>query len=297
MNNIFLENTYKWINWITVFNSGIEWKTIAISAVNHWNEPVWLKVFDYLVNDFKIHDKLKSWKVLLIAVNIEAYKKYLGEKDYSKYRFINHNMNRIWNQEFQENSSEFKRMEELKSILIEVDILFDIHSVPIWEDVIWISDINNLDESLNFFDVEKVLIDEVQKTGSIVWYMHSVWKKWFWLESWNHISNEWYLNWVSNVMNLLSFYWLIWKDHTIKKNKLNWVFNFMYEIIVKTNKFKYVKRFPLNAFHKLNSWEIIAFDWNEKIIQNYKDKEVYIGFVKNTFKKWDWAWFLFEKIK
>ncbi|MBP6256975.1 succinylglutamate desuccinylase/aspartoacylase family protein [Patescibacteria group bacterium] len=53
-------------------------------------------------------------------VNLEASKQ--------KKRYINHNMNRIRNQDFQENSYEHQRKNELLPLLDTLDILFDIHS-------------------------------------------------------------------------------------------------------------------------------------------------------------------------
>jgi succinylglutamate desuccinylase len=46
-----------------------------------------------------------------------------------KFRFINHDMNRIWDDSYVEGSYEYLRREELKKLLEPADIVFDIHSV------------------------------------------------------------------------------------------------------------------------------------------------------------------------
>ncbi len=83
---------YKNILWIEVIDSWKQWLNFWIFAITHWNEKVWIEVFDYLKKDNFLNNKLKKWKVYLIAVNLLAYGK---DK-----RFVDDNMNRIWNKDF-----------------------------------------------------------------------------------------------------------------------------------------------------------------------------------------------------
>lgn len=296
MKDKFLNNSYKWIKWITVIDTGKKWKNIAITAINHWNEPVWLEIFNYLINDFWIKNKIKWWKIFFIALNLKAYKNYIKDWDKHKHRFVDDNFNRVWNKKYKNNSYEFNRREELKFILEEVDILFDIHSVSKWDDTIGISDIKCKKDAMKFFDVEKILLDDMKRSWALIWYMFSIWKIWYWLEAWNHISKNWFHVWIKNILNYLIYMWFI--DGKIINNYNNvWIYRFLEEIIVKSDNFSYIKKFSNKSFHKILYHEKIAYDWKIEVLQNYKGKNIYIWFVKNVFIKWDWAWFLFKKIK
>lgn len=72
-------------------------------------------------------------------------------------------MNRIWNDSYIEDSYEYRRREELKPILLECDIIIDIHSVSRGEDILGIADEKSLEMAKKFMDVERIL---VQKTDS-----------------------------------------------------------------------------------------------------------------------------------
>lgn len=291
--NKFIENTYKNIPWITIIDSWKKWKNIWLIAVTHWNEPVWIQIFDYLVNDFKIAEKIKTWKIYLIANNIKAYKKYLQTWDINSYRFIDDNMNRISNKEYKKWSYEFKRFEELKPIFNEIDICIDIHSVSKWNDLIWLTDEKYINEAKDFFDVETILVDNMWKTWAVIWEFIRNNKKAYGIECGNHIDKTWFKNWIRNIKNFLIYYWFIdWK--IIKLYNDTQTYQFIKEIKVNTDKFRYLKDFKW--FTKIKNNEVFAIDGNVKIQQNLWD-DIYIWIVMKNPKKWDGAWFLFKKIK
>lgn len=291
--NKFIENKYKNIPWITIINSWKEWKNIWLIAVTHWNEPVWIQIFDYLVNDFKIDEKIKTWKIYLIANNIKAYKKYLQIWDINSYRFIDDNMNRISNKEYKKWSYEFKRFEELKPIFNEIDICIDIHSVSKWNDLIWLTDEKYINEAKDFFDVETILVDDMWKTWAVIWEFIRNNKKAYGIECGNHIDKTWFKNWIRNIKNFLIYYWFInW--NIIKSYNDTQTYQFIKEIRVNTNKFRYLKDFKW--FTKIKNNEVFAIDENIKIQHNLWD-DIYIWIVAKNPKKWDGAWFLFKKIK
>lgn len=291
--NNFLENTYKNIPWITLIDSWKPWKNIWIIAITHWNEPVGLDIFHYLVKDFNILKNLNSWKIYLIANNIKAYQKYFESWDINKYRFIDDNMNRISNQEFKQGSYEFERFEELKSIFKEIDIALDIHSVSKWNDVIGLSDTKYLKNAREFFDVETLLVDDMWKTWAVIWEFLRESKEAYGIECGNHIDESWYQNWLRNILNFLHFFWCI--EKSIEKTYfIPPIFQFIQEIPVKTDNFKFLRNF--SWFTQLWENEVYALDYQEKL-QNIFWSQIYLGLPAKLPKKWDGAWFLFRKLE
>ena len=102
--------------------------TIALVALTHGNEPVGLSLFEKLIQT-GICDRIQSGKIILVCSNIRAHEAFLLQDDPLKFRFIDHDMNRIWNDDFIEGSNEYKRRELMKEILSQADIVLDIHSV------------------------------------------------------------------------------------------------------------------------------------------------------------------------
>jgi succinylglutamate desuccinylase len=118
-----------------IFCGKLPGPTIAIVALTHGNEPVGLSIFESLIQT-GILDGIQSGKIMLVCSNIQAHEVYLKQNDPLKFRFIDHDMNRIWNDDFIENSNEYNRREELKIILSQADIILDIHSVSKGDDVL-----------------------------------------------------------------------------------------------------------------------------------------------------------------
>ena len=116
-----------------------------------------------------IGKKVKKGSLRLLISNIEAYNTYKSQKDPLKYRFIDHDMNRIWNTPFIEDSVEYKRREELKPILLQSDIILDIHSVSKGDDVLGIADKKSLSDAEKFMDVEKILVQDIESSSMTSW--------------------------------------------------------------------------------------------------------------------------------
>lgn len=291
MNN-FIENKYKEIKWITVIDSWKKWKNIWIFALTHWNEPVWIDVLNYLVNDFEITKKIKIWKLFLIVINIKAYSNYLKNNDINQNRFIDDNMNRISNKEFNKKSYEFNRLKELRQIFWEIDIAIDLHSVSKWNDIIWITDKKYLEKSQEIFDVENILIENIWETWAVIWDFIRDNKESYWIECWNHLWKDALNNWINNVLNLLKIKWLIdWS--TTKNIKFENILKFKEEIFPKTSDFKFIKDYYW--FTKIEKNKPYAIDsWKEII--NKIGENIFLWLVLDKPIVWDWAWFLFEKL-
>jgi succinylglutamate desuccinylase len=288
---MFLNNTYKNIPWITLIDSSKAWPNVGIFAITHWNEPVGLNIFDYLVSDFCINTKLKKWKLFLISVNIEAYKKYVNSWDFNEYRFVDDDMNRISNKSHKKNSLEFKRFQELKTIFDEIDIAIDIHSVPKWNDLIWLIDKIYLENAKKFFDTEIILVDDMWNTWALIWYFLRNKKEAYWIECWNHIDESWFNNWLKNILNFLSFFWFI--DFRIVKNhSFPNIFEFFKEIIPQTDNFEFAEDYKW--FTKIPKNKVYAMDGKLKL-KNIYWNDIYVWIPMVNPKKWIWAWFLFRK--
>ncbi len=291
----FLKNKYKWVPWITVIDSGNEWPNIAIMAVTHWNEIVWLSVFDNLVNKLDLWNKLLKWKIYLIAVNILAYNNFNDQSDSNKYRFVDDNMNRIHWKEYKWSSYEFKRKKELEPIFDELDVILDLHSVAKWEDIICISDERNKELSSKIFNAESILLDDISKSWALIWYITAKGKVWFGLECGNHTSLFWFKNWIENSLNLLYYYGIIDKKYLIKHKKYKQTFyKFITEIFPKSILFKYKKDF--SNFTEISQNEVFWIDGDYKY-KNIHNKIVYIWFIKKNIILNDWCGFLFERVE
>jgi hypothetical protein len=114
-------------------------------------------------------------------------------------------------------------------------------------------------------------------------YMNSIWKKWFCLECWS--INFWDKKESEklaekSIINFLKLTWNInWKVEIFNNQKFI-KFDYIYKN--KTLNFKFKKNFK--DFEKIEAWEIIAYDWEEKI----KAKEnSYILFSYKPSKIWD----------
>lgn len=288
----FITNTYKWVEWITVIDSWKQGKNIWIFAITHGNEPVWLEVFSKLLNEFDLQSKLRCWKVYFIAINIEAYEKYLSSHDINAYRFLHHNMNRIYKKNFISNSYEFNRFKELESIFEELDVVIDLHSVSKWDDVIWLWDVLQIESAKIFFDVQNILVDEMTNSGALIWYFVDRWKLAFWLECWNHIWKNACQNWVRNVLNFLIYIWALnWEIE--KYIKLENVLKFSEEIFPISKNFIFTRNYT--GFTKVSTNEIYAID-NDKIYKNVLNEDIYLWLASEKIQVWDWVWFLFKKV-
>lgn len=292
MYNQFTINSYKWVSGITVIDSWKPGKNVGIFAITHGNEPVWIGVFKHLSDWYKLEEKIKSGKIFLIAVNIEAYEKFIQDGDDNKYRFIDDNMNRISNKPYKEKSYESRRLKELIPIFDELDIAIDLHSVPIGNDVIGIVDKKYLNTSLWFLDIETILVDDISSTGALIGYLLRQGKEAYGLECWNHTDSQAFETGVRNVLNILVFEGVI--DGIIsQKHTVPQIFEFIEEIQPLTDEFQYIAEY--SWFTRILDGQIFARDV-EIDRRNTLWNNIFLWLVMKDPKRWDGAGFLFRKI-
>lgn len=290
--SVYISNLYNWVPWVTVIDSWNPWKHIWLLAITHWNETVWLQIFDYLFIDFQLKHKLLNWKVFLIAMNIDAYQNYISQSNKLSNRFVDFDMNRIYGKEKHNNTSEYKRLELLKPIFDQLDCALDLHSTSLDDQLIWISDEKYLNIAKEFFDIQDILVDNLAQMWAWIGYLLDHDKPAFGLECGNHNSSKAYLQWFRSVINLLIYNWNInWTIHRHKK--LDKILKIKYDIIPQSHNFQ----FTLNIqwFTKLSINQHYATELNHDYINTYWDN-IYIWLVSKNPTPWVSAWFLLEKI-
>lgn len=290
--SVYISNSYNWIPWVTVIDSWNPWKHIWLLAITHWNETVWLQIFDYLFNDFQLKHKLLNWKVFLISMNIDAYQKFISQSNSLAYRFIDFDMNRIYGKKNIKKSSEYKRFESLKPIFDELDCALDLHSTSLDDQLIWITDEKHLNMAKQFFDIQDILVDNLAKMWAWIGYLLDQWKPAFGLECGNHNSSKAYLHWFRSVINLLIANWCLYG--TIHKhNNLDKILKIKYDIIPHSKSFHYT--LPIQWFTKLTKNQIYATDDSINYINSLWDN-IFLWLVSKNPVPWVSAWFLLEKI-
>ncbi|PID34953.1 MAG: hypothetical protein CR971_00605 [candidate division SR1 bacterium] len=284
----FLKNKYKNISGITVIDSGKPGKNIGILAITHGNETVGLKIFKYLEEDITIKKKLQQGKIFLITMNPLAYKKQT--------RFIDDNMNRISNQIFNPQSYEYKRLEELKPILNELDIVLDIHSFSNSYDLVAICDKNNIQTTKAIFSLETILVDDLKKSGSIIGYCKRNNTEGYGIECGHHNDPNGLEKGKQQIINFLSYYNAIHINSYNSTNNIEHqnIYQFKEKIQPLTDNFTFTK--PFVGFTSLEENEIFAKD-QDKEYRNTLGKNIYLGIPAKNPKATDGAGFLFEKLE
>lgn len=256
-----------------VFDTWIEGPTISIFWWIHWNETVWIKVINKIVdkiNSKKI--KLLKWRLILAYWNEKALE--IWERGYK------YDLNRLFKPKYFESDSddyEIKRVKQLKDILDVSDILLDIHSVSSdSEPFIFSENINS----------EVEIVKKICDTKVIVWwwdiwwnllswdtdsYMHSIWKIAYTFECGNHYQKKAFQNWFIVANNLLSYFELILPN--IKYNKLPKSFIIEMYKIATTKTWNFVFEKEVENFHKIKKWELIWIDWIEKV---YAEEDFFV---------------------
>ena len=256
-NKIFKDNN----NWIIEVDSGKPWKTFTVVASTHWNETAWLFVFDYLLNDFDIESKLKSWKIILIVWNIEAFKKWK--------RYIDFDFNRIWDFEDKyKDSYEFKRAMQIKEYLDKSDILLDIHSTTLKTEPFFIITSDYIEKDILNHINASYLIKNIKSFLS--WKLLSSYmseqKKWNFsmvLEAWSHNSESTRELSKHNTINILKYYNLIdWEAEKFSMDS----FEVKKCIKAKSKDIKYLYHDNPESFQKIGQAEHIMYNWEELII-------------------------------
>lgn len=288
----FLSSQYMWIPWVTVIDSGKPWKNIWLCAITHGNEPVGLEVFSYLIDTFSLQKKLLTGKVFCIAINIDAYMFFQSQSTVLEWRCLHHNMNRIVWTPFVSGSSEHTRFVQLVPIFDQLDVVLDMHSVPVGDDVIGITDEKFLSDSFSFFDVQTILVDTLVWKWSLASYFLAKNVPAFGVECGNHVYGDSFAHGVSNVLRFLSYYNCI-ASYTQKEYICTDAYRFLSEIIVATEKFHFVRDF--SNFDRVSAGECIAVDGETNVCVPYAyDVYVWLMWVKPL--PWQWNGFFFEKI-
>jgi len=277
-------------NWIIEIDSLIKWQTISIVALTHWNEIVWLEVIKYLINEFEIKKKLKKWKINLIIWNIEAGKLWKRFKDVD--------LNRVWSFEKKYKwTYEYLRWKELKNILLESDIVLDIHSTkspsePFIIPLKWVE--NKLINSLNAKYVINNLIPFLHWIPLISFVKNNnPLSKCLVIESWQHSSESTIILSIENTLKILEFYWFI--NENISLNKIEKIHYKIFDVIYAKSlnvKFHYSSR-P-KSFDEIEKWEKILFDWKNNVLAS-KDLSILMPSIPEY--TWREIWYLMKKIK
>jgi len=251
---------------IYLIDSWIIWKTTTIMAWVHWNEFIWIKVLEKVLEKIKIN----YGKVYFVIANLEAIK--IDKREFEK------NMNRCFLEKNDWKTYEDKRAKKIIKVLEKSDYLLDLHNTFSKENSVkfLISEYKDLGD---LFDVPYVIswFDELHPWWSDG-FMNNIWKKAVCLESGSLYDISWE-KWLKelvekSIYNFLKFTWNIdWRIEKYK-NKININFDYIYKN--KTNNFNFLKKYK--DFEEIQKGEIIAIDWKEKIFSQYN---WYILFARN----------------
>jgi len=278
-----------------VFDTWIVWNTITIFWWIHWNEKVWIDIIDKLVEKIQKWDiNILKWKLILAYWNEKAIK--LWKKEYK------YNLNRLFKKEHLESNSneyEIDRVKQLADIMNYSDILLDIHSVSsdsepfmfcenIKNEIDIIKSIYNWKIILWWWDISWNLISWDADS-----YMHSLWKIGFTLECGNHNCDNAFYIWYKTTLSLLNKLGFLKIKLDYIENKKN-CFIKMYKI--KTTKTWFFRfNWKIQNFKSISKWELIWFDWEEKVLA----KEDFIILLPNfeKIKKWEEIFYYWKLIK
>lgn len=236
-------------DWIYLLDSKFPWKTTTIMVWVHGNELSGINALSGILKEIKII----SWKIYFIFANLKALEicQRLYEKNLNRC-FLNSN---IWE------TYEDKRANEILPFLQKSDYLLDIHntinaqnSVPFL--------ISEYKELGKYFDIKLIVgwFDNLHP-GWSDGYMNTIWKIWLCLESWSIYDPKWPEIAKNGIINFLKFTKNIKGKPIITSNQEFIKFDYIYKN--KTMNFKFAREFK--DFEKLKAWEIIWYDWKEKI--------------------------------
>lgn len=291
-----INETYNNIPGITVIDSWKPGKNIGLFAITHGNEPVWLYIFDQLINNYNIFKNISKGKLYLICVSLETYKQYILQSDPLAYRFIDYNMNRIYKKE-NISGYESQRFNELKVIFDELDSALDIHSVAKGNDIIGITDKKYYKEMKKIFNTETILVDpNMENSWAMIWYMINKGKMVFGLECGNHIDKTAHKVWLENTLRFLIHTEILDNNKQIYNIPKKWKsisYLFLEEIIPQSLNFSYTKTYK--NFDQVKENEVYAKDGDIEYKNNYKET-IHIWLVGKKVKIGDGNGFLFKKI-
>ena len=264
--------------WFFLKDSWKDWNTTTIMVWVHGNEYSWIDALDEIIDNIDV----VNWKVYFIYANLEAIKQNV--------RFTERNLNRCFIKWINAETYEEKRAIEIMNILDKSDYLLDVHNTTSYNSSLEVLITTNIEFS-KYFDIKNVVthIDDIQKWWSD-WYMDSIWKKWFCLECWS--INFWdkeksNILAKNSIINFLKANWNIKGNPVLYDNKKEIVkMDFMYK--TKTNDFNLKKQF--RDFEELKSWDIVWYDWKEKLIVDTDSIILFAHNRKEVGKEWFCIW-------
>jgi len=267
-------------------DSGKPWPTVGIVACTHGNEPIGIEMHRYVQDCMQI----KVWSVHLILANPEAHKKNT--------RFLNYDLNRIWTEDCDwKKSYEHGRKEELTPILWACNIIIDIHSVPIGQNVFGITTLQAATSSMQkWAEVECILTRDARKAGSLTGYCTRQWKESIWLEIWNHSVTKANIKiWQKNIANMLIHYGLVeWE--LLKREKPIVLYEKLEPIYRESEDFSFnITKNNETCFHTVHPGEIIAENWKIPLFNTYNYPVILFMLSKHEGEK-PVAGFLYKKI-
>jgi hypothetical protein len=253
--------------WIIKIQWNKKWNTTVIMAGVHGNERSGIDAFKNILATISV----SSWVVYFILANLKAIEKNV--------RFVEKNMNRCFRKRIVWNSYEELRVRKIKKILNKADYLLDVHNTTntvsepflIWEEK----------KLAKYFPVRKFLswIDWVQKWGSDG-YMYNRWKIWLCIESGSIYDNQWPWRAEISILNFLKITAnIVWKPEVFGKDQVKLSCYKIYKS--KTDNFVLAKKFK--DFENIEKWEIIWYDWGNKVIA---EKKWAILFAHDADQKW-----------
>lgn len=116
------------IPFVTTFDSGRAGPHVAVAALTHGNELCGALALDFLLRE---QVRPVRGKLTLVFVNHMAYARF-DPANPAASRFVDEDINRVWSGEVlggRRVSAELRRARELRSVIDEVDLLLDLHSM------------------------------------------------------------------------------------------------------------------------------------------------------------------------
>jgi len=116
------------VEYYTSFDSGVDGPHVLINALVHGNEVCGVIALDHL---FRSEIRPKRGKLTLGFANVAAYKAF-DRADPMASRYLDEDMNRVWDVETLEGertSRELERARQMRPLIDTVDVLFDVHSM------------------------------------------------------------------------------------------------------------------------------------------------------------------------
>lgn len=196
-----------------IFDSGIEWSTVWISSLVHWNEPFPADV----LNDF--HEKIRNRDLALNKWKLIAILKWNSLAHTFWQRFSQDDLNRVVNwvpMDERRDNYEQRRGAEIKALIDRMwpQDWLDLHSFSApnglpyaFSSLHWYY---NRGSQLWIWNMAVNMANANKKAdgGQLLWrgvadYVNDIWANWFTFEAWNHTDPQCYVNSYQALINFL----------------------------------------------------------------------------------------------